>query len=278
MINGSTRLFGIIGDPVEHSLSPAMHNACFAAMGLNNVYVPMRPTSLAEAITGLRALGFLGVSVTVPFKVEVMRYLDAIDPVAARIGSVNTLVLARGQNQGIHCTGFNTDWIGANQALGEALDPAGRTVLVIGAGGAARAVGFGLLEAGARVLLTNRTVARGRELAGQLGCPFIDSRDLGPVRADALINTTSVGMAPGTEALPIDPDLLDHFPVVMDIVYAPLTTRLLREAAARGCRTVNGLRMLLHQGVAQFRLWTGHNPPIEVMHQALVNALGDRTA
>ena len=255
-----------------------MHNACFAAMGLNNVYVPMRPTSLAEAITGLRALGFLGVSVTVPFKVEVMPHLDAIDPVAARIGSVNTLVFARGQNQGVHCTGFNTDWIGANQALGEALDPDGRTVLVIGAGGAARAVGFGLLEAGARVLLTNRTVAKGRELAGQLGCPFIDYRELGPVRADALINTTSVGMAPATEALPIDPDLLDHFPVVMDIVYAPLNTRLLREAAARGCRTVNGLRMLLHQGVAQFRLWTGHNPPIEVMHQALVNALGDRTA
>ncbi|MDX9840216.1 MAG: shikimate dehydrogenase [Desulfobulbus sp.] len=278
MINGSTRLFGIIGDPVEHSLSPAMHNACFAAMGLNNVYVPMRPTSLAEAITGLRALGFLGVSVTVPFKVEVMPHLDAIDPVAGRIGSVNTLVFERQQDAPVRCIGHNTDWIGANQALGEVLDPAGRTVLVIGAGGAARAVGFGLLEAGARVLLTNRTVARGRELADQLGCPFIDSRELGPVRANALINTTSVGMAPAIEALPIDPDLLDHFPVVMDNVYAPLTTRLVREAAARGCRTVNGLRMLLHQGVAQFRLWTGHNPPIEVMHQALVTALGNRTA
>ena len=120
MINGSTRLFGIIGDPVAHSLSPAMHNACFAAMGLNNVYVAMRPTSLAGAITGLRSLGFVGVSVTVPFKVEVMRHLDAIDPVAARIGSVNTLVFQRQQDDSVRCTGHNTDWIGANQALGDA--------------------------------------------------------------------------------------------------------------------------------------------------------------
>jgi shikimate dehydrogenase len=273
VINGNTRLFGIIGDPVAHSLSPAMHNACFAAMGHNNVYVPMRPNALAEAITGLRALGFMGVSVTVPFKVEVMRHLDAVDPVAARIGSVNTLVFERQQGEPVRCTGYNTDWIGAVQALREALDPAGRTVLVLGAGGAARAVGFGLLKAGARVLLTNRTVTKGRALADQLGCPFIDSMDLGSVYADALINTTSVGMAPETETLPIDPELLAHFPVAMDIVYAPLATRLLREAAQRGCRTVDGLRMLLHQGVAQFRLWTGQNPPLEVMHQALVDAL-----
>ena len=277
MINGSTRLFGIIGDPVTHSLSPAMHNACFAAMSLNNVYVPMRPTSLAEAVSGLRALGFVGVSVTVPFKVEVMRHLDAIDPVAARIGSVNTLLFERRSDGTTHCTGSNTDWIGANLALAEALNPAGRTVLVIGAGGAARAVGFGLLEAGARVVLTNRTAARGRELADQLHCPFVASWDLGSVRADALINTTSAGMAPDTEAVPIDPDLLDRFPVVMDLVYAPLTTRLLREAAARGCRTVDGLRMLLHQGVAQFRLWTGEQPPLEVMRQALVDALTARS-
>ena len=278
MINGSTRLFGIIGDPVEHSLSPAMHNACFTAMGLNNVYVAMRPTSLAGAITGLRSLGFVGVSVTVPFKVEVMPHLDAIDPVAARIGSVNTLVFERHQDGSVRCTGHNTDWIGANQALGEALEPAGRTVLVIGAGGAARAVGFGLLEAGARVLLTNRTATRGRQLADQLDCPFIDPRDLGSIAADALVNTTSVGMAPATEALPIDLHLLDRFPVVMDIVYAPLATRLLREAAARGCRTVDGLQMLLHQGVAQFRLWTGQNPPVEVMRQALVESLANRSA
>ena len=277
MINGSTRLFGIIGDPVAHSLSPAMHNACFAAMGLNNVYVAMRPTSLAGAITGLRSLGFVGVSVTVPFKVEVMRHLDAIDPVAARIGSVNTLVFQRQQDDSVRCTGHNTDWIGANQALGETLDPAGRTVLVLGAGGAARAVGFGLLEAGARVLLTNRTLAKGRQLADQLGCPFIGPQDLGSVVADALINTTSVGMAPHTEALPIDLHLLDRFPVVMDIVYAPLATRLLREAAARGCRTVDGLQMLLHQGVAQFRLWTGQDPQVEVMRHALVVALANRS-
>lgn len=272
-IDGHTRLFGIIGDPVEHSLSPAMHNAAFAHLGVNGVYVPMRPADLADGYRGLRSLGFVGVSVTVPFKVAIMDHLDAVDPVARKIGAVNTLLFER-SGTAVRCTGSNTDWLGANRALAEVLDPAGRTVLVIGAGGAARAVGFGLVEAGARVLVTNRTEAKGRALAAQLDCPFIPAAELAQVRADALINTTSVGMAPRTDNLPIDPNLLTHFSVVMDIVYAPLETRLLREAAARGCRTVDGLKMLQYQGAAQFSLWTGREAPDAVMRQALLTALG----
>ena len=272
MINGHTQLFGIIGDPVEHSLSPAMHNAAFAHLGVNGLYIPMRPSDLADGFWGLRSLGFIGVSVTVPFKVAIMDFLDAIDPVARKIGAVNTLLFERTKT-GVYCKGSNTDWLGSNQALAEVLDPAGRIILIIGAGGAARAVGFGLIEAGAKVLITNRTVSKGRELAAQLNCRFVPPGELAAVQADALINTTSVGMAPHTEAIPIAPELLPHFPVVMDIVYAPLETRLLREAAARGCRTVDGLKMLQYQGAAQFALWTGREAPHAVMRQALIAAL-----
>jgi shikimate dehydrogenase len=275
MINGHTQLFGIIGDPVEHSLSPLMHNAAFAHLRFNGVYVPMRPADLADAFNGLRSLGFIGVSVTVPFKVAIMDFLDAIDPVAQKIGAVNTLVFERTADR-VQCKGYNTDWLGSNQALAEAIDPAGRTVLIVGAGGAARAVGFGLIEAGAHVVVTNRTEAKGKELAAQLVCPFVPASDLAQVRADALINTTSVGMAPHAEGIPIDPELLPRFPVVMDIVYAPLETRLLREAAARGCRTIDGLKMLQYQGASQFSLWTGIEAPHAIMRQALIGALQSR--
>jgi len=275
MINGHTQLFGIIGDPVEHSLSPAMHNAAFAHLGLNAVYVPMRPTNLADAFRGLRSLGFAGVSVTVPFKVAIMDMLDAIDPIARKIGAVNTLVFEQ-TGAAIRCTGHNTDWLGCNRALAEVIDPAGRTVLLIGAGGAARAVGFGLIEAGARVLIANRTETRGRELADIMGCRFVPAAELAHIRADALVNTTSAGMAPHTDGMPIAPELLAHFPVVMDIVYAPLETRLLREAAARGCHTINGLAMLQYQGAAQFTLWTGREAPDAIMRQALIAALRNR--
>lgn len=276
MINGRTKLFGIIGNPVEHSMSPAMHNAAFAALGINGVYIPMRPRDLGDGFRGLRALGFIGVSVTVPYKVAIMDYLNEIDPVARKIGAINTLFF-RQQPDGIpFCVGSNTDWLGSNQALAEELDPAGSTVLLIGAGGAARAVGFGLLEAGARVMLTNRTEAKGRELAAQLNCVFVPADEVAQVRADALINTTSVGMAPNVDALPIRPELLAHFSVVMDIVYAPLMTRLLREAAARGCRTINGLKMLQYQGAAQFSLWTGQEAPLAAMRNALLAELQSR--
>lgn len=276
MINGSTKLFGIIGNPVEHSLSPAMHNAAFETLGINGVYIPMRPTDLEDGYRGLRALGFVGVSVTVPYKVAVMDLIDEIDPVASKIGAVNTLMLKHSGDGVARVKGYNTDWLGSNQALAEALDVTSSTVLIIGAGGAARAVGFGLLEAGAKVMLTNRTEAKGRLLASQLNCPFVLAEDIQKVHADALINATSVGMSPRDNALPIRPELLGNFSVVMDIVYAPLETRLLREAAARGCRTVDGLKMLQYQGAAQFALWTGREAPASVMRKALLTALNSR--
>lgn len=276
MINGTTRLFGIIGNPVEHSLSPVMHNAAFASLGLNAVYLPMQPKDPEEGYRGLRALGFVGVSVTVPFKVAIIPLLDHIDPVADKIGAVNTLLFHGGTHGATLCTGYNTDWIGSNRALAAEIDLPGSTVLILGAGGAARAVGFGLVQAGATILLHNRTESKGRRLADQLGATCITVEELVDVRADVLINTTSVGMAPDHQALPIDPKLLSHFSVVMDIVYAPLKTALLRAADANGCRTVDGIQMLLHQGAAQCTLWTGHEAPLAVMRHALLTELLSR--
>lgn len=276
MINGQTVLFGIIGRPVTHSMSPAMHNAAFAELGINGVYVPMQPDNLEQGFDGLKSLGFVGVSVTVPFKVEIMGLLDHIDPVAQKIGAVNTLLFERGNSDTVLCKGYNTDWLGSNQALADAMVLDKSTILIIGAGGAARAVGFGLIEAGAKVIITNRTEAKGRDLAAQLGCSFVPAPDLGTIHADGLINTTSVGMHPQSDAIPIRADLLANFPVVMDIVYAPMQTRLLREAAARGCRTIDGLQMLLYQGAAQFTLWTGRTAPHAIMRDALLRALQAR--
>lgn len=280
MINGHTRLFGIIGNPVEHSLSPVMQNAAFAELGINGVYIPMRPENLNLAFHGLKSLGFIGLSVTIPFKVEIMAYLDRIDPVAKKIGAVNTLLFERhiDNNNQVFCTGYNTDWLGSNQALADEIVLKQSTVLLIGAGGAARAVGFGLVEAGARVLITNRTESKGQELALQLGGVFVPTAALATIQADALVNTTSVGMRPHIDALPIQPDLLSRFPVVMDIVYAPLETRLLREATVRGCRTIDGLKMLHYQGAAQFTIWTNHPAPHATMRKALLCALQERSS
>nr|WP_320010615.1 shikimate dehydrogenase [uncultured Desulfobulbus sp.] len=277
MIDGQTKLFGIIGKPVTHSMSPAMHNGAFAHLGINGVYVPMEPSNLEQGFYGLQALGFIGVSVTVPFKVEIMAYLDSIDPVAQKIGAVNTLHFDRSDPQKVVCTGYNTDWMGSNQALADEMTLQGSRVLVLGAGGAARAVGFGLIEAGAEVIITNRTVSKGEDLAKQLGCAFVPAEDLAALEAEALVNTTSVGMHPFEDGIPIQENLLEKFAVVMDIVYAPLQTRLLREAAARGCRTIDGLKMLQYQGAAQFTLWTDAPAPNVTMREALLGELQARS-
>jgi len=278
MINGHSQLFGIIGQPVTHSMSPAMHNAAFAELGINGVYIPMQPDNLDQGFHGLKSLGFIGVSVTVPFKVEIMAFLDHLDPVAQKIGAVNTLLFDRRDPDQVLCKGYNTDWLGSNQALADKIDLDKSRVLIIGAGGAARAVGFGLIEAGAEVIITNRTESKGRDLAAQLGCAFSPGPDIVSVQADALVNTTSVGMRPNSESIPIAADLLTRFPVVMDIVYAPLQTRLLREAAARGCQTIDGLQMLLYQGAAQFTLWTGKPAPHATMRDALLRELQARSS
>jgi shikimate dehydrogenase len=270
-INGSTKVYGIIGNPVAHSLSPAMHNAAFAALGENRVYVPLPVIRLDGVLAAVRNLGLSGLSVTIPFKEAVLAWLDEIDPVAARIGAVNTIQV-REMNGERELFGTNTDWLGANRALAEEISLTGSRAVILGAGGAARAIGFGLMEAGATIEIHSRTEKRGRALADTLGCLWRPLKDTGSRPAEILINATSVGMAPKASDSPVRRDVLSSFTVVMDIVYSPLQTRLLREAAAAGCRCIDGLQMLLYQGAAQCELWTGRTAPVKAMRAALLQA------
>ncbi len=268
MIDADTSLFGLIGNPVAHSLSPVMHNQAFAATGYNGVYLAFRVTDPAAAIKGIRALNFKGVSVTLPHKVAVMEYLDEVDETAARIGAVNTIVNSQGR-----LIGYNTDCQGALQALRTRTTIKDKSVALIGAGGAARAIGFGLVAAGGRVTILNRTRAPGEGLAADLQAEFLPLYAWQPDRYEILINTTPVGMHPETDATPIPKEELSKDMVVMDIVYNPLETRLLREAAAKKCRTINGVAMFVFQGAQQFELWTGQKAPVDVMRAAVLGAL-----
>lgn len=273
-INGKTQLFAIIGNPVSHSLSPAMHNAAFAELGINGAYVPIKAHNIKKTIASLRTLGFVGASITVPFKETVMDCLDNIDPTAAQIGAVNTLSFSEQDQEGLcTCNGYNTDWIGSNSALSQVINPEGATALVIGAGGAAKAVVFGLLTAGAKVTIANRTQEKAETLAVELGCESVSLDNIAKIPADILINTTTVGMAPDSDRSPVPSKILPHYQVVMDIVYSPLQTTLLKQAMACGCKIIDGLDMLLYQGVEQFRIWTGVEPPPSIMRKALIETM-----
>ncbi len=265
-----TALYGIIGHPVGHSLSPAIHNAAFRAIGKNAAYLAFDVTDLPMATGGIRALGIKGLSVTIPHKETIVELLDETDPVARRIGAVNTIV-----NRDGRLVGTNTDWMGAVRALQEVTDLGGKDVLVLGAGGASRAVCIGLMDMGVRKIhIANRTAERARALAEVCNASWSGLDGISEVEASILINTTSVGMTPNVNETPISPELLPRFQVVMDIVYSPSETRLLREASEAGCKIVRGIKMLLYQGVTQFELWTGETAPVEVMEQALHESIG----
>jgi shikimate dehydrogenase len=268
MINGHTKIYGILGRPVAYSLSPAMHNAAFQELGINAVYLPFPVTDLAQAVAGIRGLAIGGASVTIPFKEEIIPLLDELDPQAARMGAVNTVVNREGR-----LIGYNTDWLGAVTALKAQTSIAGEHVLLLGAGGAARAIAFGILENGGRVTITDLDAPRAETLARELAVEAIALNALAQCPASILINATPVGMAPDLEGLPIEPELLKCYALVMDIVYRPLLTRLLREAQAHGARTIDGLQMLIHQATAQFELWTGKPAPLEIMSRAAYAAL-----
>ena len=274
-INGQTALYGIIGNPVRHSLSPAMHNAAFSELRENSVYLPFPVVDLKAGVEGLKGLGVRGVSVTIPYKEAIIPLLDELDDLARQIGAVNTLVIKEIDGRKYLC-GSNSDWLGANRALSEKVCLAGARVVILGAGGSARAIGFGLHQAGAQVVICSRTESRGRALAKDLGCSWHSLADAENLHAEVLLNATSVGMQPESEVSPVAANILAHFQVVMDIVYAPLETVLLKEAQAAGCQVINGLEMLLYQGVAQFELWTGKTAPVELMRQKLYQATGNR--
>ncbi|MGC4090247.1 MAG: shikimate dehydrogenase [Polyangiaceae bacterium] len=258
------------------SLGSTMHRAAYRALGLDYNYVPFKVTDVAGALTGMRALGIRGFGVSMPHKLTVIPLLDRLAPLAKRIGAVNTIV----NDDGV-LTGHNTDALGARGALEEHTELAGKRVVLVGAGGAARAVAFSLLEAGAHVTLVNRSPERAQELAATLtkelgddsavGCGSLDAP---PADVDILVNTSSGGMA----NIELDPRVnafVEAPAIVMDIVYKPTQTALVALARARGKVAIHGGRMLLHQAQAQFELYTGRRPALEIMDRALREALGE---
>ncbi len=274
-------LLGVIGDPIAHSKSPAMHNVALEAAALPGMYVPLhvKPERLAAAVTGAIALGFSGFNVTIPHKVAIMELLDELDESAVQCGAVNTVVIRDGRTKG-----YNTDGIGYVRSLKEQTGAlSGKHVTVLGAGGAARGIIYALLkEQVAAVTVLNRTVSKADELIALLhtetGATMMKSAPYDELQAslaatDILINTTSVGMHPDTDASPVDSALLTEHMIVSDLIYNPLETRLLREAKARGCTVVDGLGMFVYQGAYAFEYWTGVDAPVSLMHSAVLEAL-----
>ncbi len=282
-ITGETKIVGILGYPVAHSRSPLMHNAAFAALNLNWAYIPLPviPEKIEDVIPGLSTFNFVGANVTVPHKQAIMRYLDEIDPVAREIGAVNTIAVRDGR-----MFGFNTDADGFLQSLLETgFSPQGARCLVLGAGGAARAVVFSLAKAGARAIsIFNRTVERAAFLVDDISSTYADIRFscelLSPQTLaaandsfDLVVNTTSLGMLPHTEASPWDGDIPLPNAVICDLVYTPIRTKFLQQAVAQGLPIVDGTGMLIHQGAKAFEIWTGQPAPVDVLRQTLLSAL-----
>lgn len=277
-IGTHTRFCGVIGNPVEHSLSPAIHNAAFRALGVDCVYLAWKVERIGDAIRGLRALGnFRGASVTIPHKVSAMPFLDEIEPTAGRIGAINTIVAEEGR-----LIGYNTDATGALRALrdgGVAL--AGRRIVMLGSGGAARAIAFALAAESdlEKLVILGVDAAERTALADDLRSKTAvsvddDTLDESTLRravpdAHVLIHCTPLGMFPKTDISCVPASLLHAGLAVMDIVYNPKVTRLLTDARQAGCRTVSGLEMFLHQAVAQFELWTNRPAPVDVMRAVL---------
>jgi len=284
-ISGRTRVCGLIGDPVEHSLSPSIQNAAFRSLGLDYVYVVLRVSkeSLEDAILGMRGLGFRGLNVTMPHKIDVTRHLDELDETAKNVGSVNTILNRNGL-----LIGYTTDGIGALRALRyNGVDPSGKKIVLLGAGGASRSVSFTLAKEASEIVILNRTVEKAERLANDLTFVLGDGAKVRAeglsdgnlkkelVDADVLVNATSVGMHPKEEETPVDRHFLRPKLVVFDLVYEPFETRLLREAREVGARTLDGLAMLVHQGAASIEIWTGVSAPTEVMMKAALEGLAE---
>jgi shikimate dehydrogenase len=219
-------------------------------------------------VQGLRGMDIRGVSVTIPFKSEIMEYLDDLDDEALRIGAVNTVVNDNGR-----LTGRNTDWRGLTQSLKEQVEMEGKTVIILGAGGTARAALYGVVREGGHPVIVNRTDGKGRELAQDWGCPYESLKNIGKIKADILINTTPVGMFPHTDEKPLQDDVLTRYALVVDVIYNPLKTSLLQAAETAGCRTLPGLDMFVYQGAEQIRIWTGQEPPRALMRQVVLEHL-----
>jgi shikimate dehydrogenase len=281
-IDSTTTLYGVLGNPISHSKSPLMMNRAFQECGLNAAYAAfhIEQGTLKEAIQGIRALRFRGLNVTIPFKVEVMSYVDELDESARVIGAVNTIVNDHGK-----LIGYNTDGIGYARSLCEetGISLQGKRVLLLGAGGAGRGIGYALAKAGAKMIwVSNRTLSKADELVHYISsltdAKSIASEAIAGIidEVDLVVNNTSLGMHPNINEIPLDPSLLHAKLVVSDIIYTPMETRLLKEAKARGALTHGGLGMFIYQGAYAFEYWTGRDAPVQAMRDIVLQSLTEQ--
>ena len=280
-MDNSKKLVGILGYPLSHSLSPVMQNMAFKYYNLNNVYVPIevKPEDLEIIVKAIRGMNFIGFNVTVPHKIEVVKYLDEMDKLAELIGAVNTVVVKDG-----NLKGYNTDGIGFLKSFQENTNESieGKRVFILGAGGASRAVSMTLaMNKAEKVYICNRTYEKAERLSQDINTKIGNVSAAVPMEyekmkeviydSDVFINTTTVGMHPNVDESPIDRSLLHENLILCDIVYNPRKTKLLEEAEELGCKTVPGLSMLVYQGAESFRLWTGMEAPVDIMFKAVEN-------
>lgn len=299
MIDGKTKILGVIGDPIEHTFSPAMQNAGLDALNLNYIYLPfhVKPDRLSYAIEGAKALGIQGLNVTIPHKTNVMKHLDEIDQVASMIGAVNTIQFNYGEDNGssnqdneinVTTKGFNTDGYGCVRAIEEKTSINDKKVTITGAGGAARAVAFQIANSGISELsLLNRNVRKAESLANDLKTNLraigidikINAYEIDNLKkelsdSDIFIDTTPIGMYPNVNDKPIaSADMIHEDLVVNDIVYTPMETSLIKEAKEANAEVVHGYKMLLYQGIRSFEIWLGREAPVDVMEKALLDVL-----
>lgn len=278
-ISSNTKFIGLIGYPLGHSLSPVMQNAAFQSKGINNVYLPIevKPDNLETVVKAIPNMNFDGFNVTIPFKVEIMKYLHEVDELAKGIGAVNTVVIKDGRLKG-----YNTDGSGFLCSLEEGIGSKveDKSFFVLGSGGASRAVCMTLAMNNARkIYICNRTIEKAKVLVSDINARYGNSIIVVPMvyenmketlkDADILINTTSVGTYPKVDEIPIDKNLLNSELTIYDVIYNPNKTKLLLEAEKLGCRIISGLGMLVYQGAKAFELWTGVKAPVELMFQLL---------
>ena len=300
MVDGKTKILGVIGDPIEHTFSPVMHNAGLDALNLNYIYLPfhVKPDRLNECIEGAKSFGIQGLNVTIPHKTNVMKHLDEIDQVASMIGAVNTIQFNFDENNessnqnnetSVTTKGFNTDGYGCVRAIKEKTSINNKKVTITGAGGAARAVSFQIASSGIDELsILNRNVSKAESLANDLQSNLseagiditINSCEIENLKreldsSDIFIDTTPIGMYPNVDDKPIaSADMLHEELVVNDIVYTPMETSLIKEALKANAEVVYGYKMLLYQGIRSFEIWLGREAPVDVMEKALLDVLG----
>lgn len=275
-LSSKTKICLVIGDPIEHSLSPQMHNSAYKSLGLDSNFVylaaQVKVAKIKKVVEAMQALNIRGISCTIPHKVEILKYLKNIDPIAKKIGAVNTLV-----NTGNKIIGYNTDWLGVLTPLKVVKNIKGKKVALLGAGGAARAAAYGITHEGGKLTIYNRNVDKAETLAKEFKCEARGLSELKQVKdAEIVINSTPLGMMPNLEESPLPKEFIQKNQIIFDIVYNPLETKLIKDAKSKGARVILGLEMLLYQGVVQFELYTGQKAPVAVMRKTLLQCLKER--